>query len=198
MPVILMGETHTGRLPMLRERATMLATMNVLAQIGPRDNEQWPWGWVGLGLLCLVLLLVLIWVGKVFGLWIQALFAGAKVTLRELIGMRLRKVDSRQIVLSKIQAVRRAGRPDQPSRKPLPGRRARAASGRGADCLRPREHPADVEDGHGHRPGRARHPRCRADLGQSQGHRLPQPGQRTRRPSTRWPRMAFSSRPRHE
>ena len=63
---------------------------------------------MGLGLLCLVLLLVLIWVGKVFGLWIQALFAGAKVTL-ELIGMRLQKVDSRQIVLSKIQAVRSPG-----------------------------------------------------------------------------------------
>jgi uncharacterized protein YqfA (UPF0365 family) len=43
---------------------------------------------------------------QIFGLWIQALFAGAKVTIRQLIGMKLRKVDSRLIVLSKIQAVR--------------------------------------------------------------------------------------------
>jgi uncharacterized protein YqfA (UPF0365 family) len=43
---------------------------------------------------------------QVLGLWIQALFAGAKVTIRQLIGMKLRKVDSRLIVLSKIQAVR--------------------------------------------------------------------------------------------
>jgi uncharacterized protein YqfA (UPF0365 family) len=42
---------------------------------------------------------------KFFRLWIQALFAGAKVKLSELIGMWLRKVDPRTIVVSKITAV---------------------------------------------------------------------------------------------
>ncbi|MFW6133296.1 MAG: flotillin-like protein FloA, partial [Planctomycetota bacterium] len=44
-------------------------------------------------------------VAQVFGLWFQALFAQARISLRELIGMRFRKVDPRIIVLSKIQAV---------------------------------------------------------------------------------------------
>ena len=39
-------------------------------------------------------------------LWIQALFSGAKVSLFELIGMRLRKIDPRTIVLSRIRAVK--------------------------------------------------------------------------------------------
>jgi uncharacterized protein YqfA (UPF0365 family) len=38
-------------------------------------------------------------------LWLQAHFSGAKVTLSELIGMWLRKVDMRTIVLSKITAI---------------------------------------------------------------------------------------------
>ncbi len=39
-------------------------------------------------------------------LWIQALFSGAKVALWDLIGMRLRKIDPRTIVLSRIRAVK--------------------------------------------------------------------------------------------
>src|SRR5690606_38168771 len=39
-------------------------------------------------------------------LWIQALFSGAKVSLFELIVMRLRKIDPRTIVLSRIRAVK--------------------------------------------------------------------------------------------
>ncbi|MEJ2648827.1 MAG: flotillin-like protein FloA [Sedimentisphaerales bacterium] len=42
---------------------------------------------------------------KVAGLWLQAYFSRADVKLTELIGMRLRKVDSRTIVLSKITAI---------------------------------------------------------------------------------------------
>lgn len=42
---------------------------------------------------------------KFFRLWIQAVFAGAKVRLSELIGMWLRRVDPRTIVVSKITAV---------------------------------------------------------------------------------------------
>jgi uncharacterized protein YqfA (UPF0365 family) len=59
-----------------------------------------------IAVLCLGALIMLVIVGHLFGLWVQALFAGAKVTIAQLIGMKLRKVDSQTIVLSKIQAVR--------------------------------------------------------------------------------------------
>lgn len=41
-----------------------------------------------------------------FGLWIQALFSGAQIGLFSLVGMRIRKVNSRLIVTSKIMAVK--------------------------------------------------------------------------------------------
>ncbi len=62
-------------------------------------------GWVIIAVLVVAALLILALVAQVFGLWFQALFAHANVSLRELIGMRFRKVDPRIIVLSKIQAV---------------------------------------------------------------------------------------------
>jgi uncharacterized protein YqfA (UPF0365 family) len=68
--------------------------------------QEIPWHWIILVVVLLGLFLILILVGQMFGIWIQALFAGAKVSLRELIGMKLRKVDPRLIVLAKIQAVR--------------------------------------------------------------------------------------------
>jgi len=72
-----------------------------------KNSDSWSvWAWVLLIAAILFALLFLILVGHIFGLWVQALFAGAKVTIRELIGMKLRKVDPRLIVLSKIQAVR--------------------------------------------------------------------------------------------
>jgi len=51
----------------------------------------------------LIFLLVL---GNFLGLWIQALFSGAQVGLFSLVGMRLRKVNSRLIVNSKIMGVK--------------------------------------------------------------------------------------------
>ena len=53
-------------------------------------------------IVCFVIFLV---VAQFFGLWIQAFSASAGVTMWDLIGMRLRKVDARQIVLNKIAAV---------------------------------------------------------------------------------------------
>ncbi|KPK85813.1 MAG: hypothetical protein AMJ81_02665 [Phycisphaerae bacterium SM23_33] len=61
--------------------------------------------WIGIGAVSLVVLILFLVVAKFFTLWVQALFAKAKVTLGELIGMALRKVDARVIVLSKIRAV---------------------------------------------------------------------------------------------
>ena len=61
---------------------------------------------IGGGIIVLLILVVLgFMIAQVVGLWIQAVFAHAKVGLGELIGMRLRKVDPRVVVFSKIQAV---------------------------------------------------------------------------------------------
>ncbi|MCE5279275.1 MAG: flotillin-like protein FloA [Planctomycetaceae bacterium] len=65
------------------------------------------WWLIGIFLVMGVVLLIMFAVAlSVLSLWVQALFARAKVTLGELIGMKLRKVDPRTIVLSKIQVVR--------------------------------------------------------------------------------------------
>lgn len=74
-------------------------TLSILAAISPGI-------WVPLLLLGLVVFVILIMFGPLFGLWIQALSAKAGVGVLELIGMRLRKVNPRLIVLSRIQAIR--------------------------------------------------------------------------------------------
>ena len=63
------------------------------------------WIWVVVAVPALIVLVVLLIVMQFFALWVQALFAKAKVGFGELIGMKLRKVDPRVIVLSKIRAV---------------------------------------------------------------------------------------------
>jgi len=62
-------------------------------------------GIVALFVLGAVALVVLLLVLKFARLWLQAFFSRADVKLSELIGMWLRKVDARTIVLSKITAV---------------------------------------------------------------------------------------------
>ena len=57
----------------------------------------------GFGVAALVVMFI---VAQFFGLWLQAFMSNASVTLFDLIGMRLRKVDARVIVLSKIQSVK--------------------------------------------------------------------------------------------
>ena len=51
-------------------------------------------------------LFLFILVGNVLSLWLQAWISDASVSIPELIGMRLRKVDPRVIVLSRIRAVK--------------------------------------------------------------------------------------------
>lgn len=53
-------------------------------------------------IVCIVMFLIL---AKFLGLWIQAKFSRADIKMAELIGMWLRKVDSRTIVQSKITAI---------------------------------------------------------------------------------------------
>lgn len=61
-----------------------------------------------MGLLVVVgigVFLLLIFLASFLRLWLQAYFSRANIKFSELIGMRLRKVDSRTIVLSKITAI---------------------------------------------------------------------------------------------
>ncbi len=53
-----------------------------------------------------ILLIVGIMALNFLNLWIQALLSGARVSIFDLIGMKLRKVDPRTIVLSRIRAVK--------------------------------------------------------------------------------------------
>ena len=59
-----------------------------------------------LGILGFILLVIIALVAPMISLWLQALFASAGVSIGSLIGMRLRKVNPKVIVLSRIQAVR--------------------------------------------------------------------------------------------
>jgi uncharacterized protein YqfA (UPF0365 family) len=56
--------------------------------------------------IAFILLIVGIMALNFINLWIQALLSGAKVSILDLIGMKLRKVDPRTIVLSRIRAVK--------------------------------------------------------------------------------------------
>ncbi|HAU38519.1 MAG TPA: hypothetical protein DCX07_12490 [Phycisphaerales bacterium] len=62
--------------------------------------------WVLIALAGVVVIVFLALFMPLFGLWLQALAAHAGVGIRDLIGMRLRKVNPHVIVLSRIQAVR--------------------------------------------------------------------------------------------
>ncbi len=57
-----------------------------------------------IGLLVLIIMIAVMF--QFLGLYIRAFFSGAHVSFRELIGMRLRKVDATTIVISRIQAMR--------------------------------------------------------------------------------------------
>ncbi len=63
--------------------------------------------YIGLGIAGAIVLLVLFFiVASFFNLYIQALFSGARVGITDLIGMKLRKVDARVVVYSRIRAVK--------------------------------------------------------------------------------------------
>ena len=60
--------------------------------------------WAILIIVAIALLLVFFFLSRFIGLWVQALVSGAKVSLGALVGMWLRKVNPRTIVLSRIQS----------------------------------------------------------------------------------------------
>jgi uncharacterized protein YqfA (UPF0365 family) len=61
--------------------------------------------YIGIGVLLLILLVVLIFVLRFLNLWIQAYFSKAQISLFELVGMSLRKINPSVIVRAKISAV---------------------------------------------------------------------------------------------
>jgi uncharacterized protein YqfA (UPF0365 family) len=67
-------------------------------------------GWniytIALIVIGVVMLVILLIMAQFFRLWLQAYMSNADVAITDLIGMRLRKVDSTSIVLSKIQLVK--------------------------------------------------------------------------------------------
>src|SRR5579859_2781395 len=63
--------------------------------------------WVaGLVIVVIIILVMLVLVGQFIGLWVRSWASGAHVGLIELMGMRIRKVNTLQIVNSRIQAHR--------------------------------------------------------------------------------------------
>ena len=146
------------------------------------------------GIAALVFLFVFL---KFFGLWFRALLSGAPVEPGATGGHVDPPGAARAIVDSRIMLTK-AGMDidsDQLETHYLAGGnvlrvvKALIAANRA-------NIPLDFKQGHGHRPGRPRRARRRADQRQPQGHRLPQPGPAAGPPSTRWPRTASSSRPR--
>ncbi len=64
-------------------------------------------GWmIATGIIGLTVLTLLIVLAQFFRLWLQAFMSNADVSILDLIGMRLRKVDSTTVVLCKIQLVK--------------------------------------------------------------------------------------------
>jgi uncharacterized protein YqfA (UPF0365 family) len=64
------------------------------------------WQWIVAIVLIVLVFIFLIVIGQFFGMWLQAFMSRAGVSIADLIGMRLRKVESRVVVLSKIRAVK--------------------------------------------------------------------------------------------
>jgi len=86
----------------------LVSLMNALAMMFDllAQESKLPLGWIA-GVVGGAVLLVVLYVLLQFaGLWIQAFFSKAGVRMPDLIGMRLRKVDARTIVTSKIRAVK--------------------------------------------------------------------------------------------
>jgi uncharacterized protein YqfA (UPF0365 family) len=83
----------------------MLMTLLAQADVPAESGGLSPFVWVIIALGGLVALVFLALILPLFSLWLQALAARAKVTIVDLIGMRLRKVNPSVIVLSRIQAV---------------------------------------------------------------------------------------------
>ena len=89
---------------MISAQVTMLA-LSLVAQRTTETGSPDVIRWVLLGILAIVLLVIGIAVIAYFGLWLQAYMAGAKISLFQIIAMRLRKVNPGVIVRARIMGV---------------------------------------------------------------------------------------------
>jgi uncharacterized protein YqfA (UPF0365 family) len=83
---------------------TLANLLPVLASNG--ETSDFPWHIIFIVFFGIVLLVLLAIFAQFIGLYIQAMVSGASVGFMDLLGMRLRKVNLRGIVLSRIQAIR--------------------------------------------------------------------------------------------
>jgi len=79
--------------------------MNMLAQGGGTSGTTVAFIIGGI-LLALLVLVIIVVIGQFISLYIQAMLSNAHVGLLQIIGMRLRKVDVRQVVYGRIRAVK--------------------------------------------------------------------------------------------
>lgn len=77
----------------------------VLGALTLAKSEEFPWSYLLIAFFLLVGILVAIFLFKYFILWLQAFFSKADISIFELVGMTLRKVNPSVIVRSKIMAV---------------------------------------------------------------------------------------------
>ena len=71
--------------------------------------------WIAVAVVVIIVCLVfMVLIANFIGLYVQALFSGAKVSFIELFGMRMRKVNGRTIVNARIQATRAGLKISQP------------------------------------------------------------------------------------
>jgi uncharacterized protein YqfA (UPF0365 family) len=84
--------------PEFAQRLSIADLMTTLA------ISDWQLAVLAIGVLAVLVIAAL--GGQLFNLYLQALFSDVKVTMIDLIGMRLRKVDARIVVYSRIRAVK--------------------------------------------------------------------------------------------
>ncbi len=80
----------------------MLPSLTVLAQAKTSDVALW----IVFGIVGLVVFIVIIFLLQFISLYIQALTSNARVGMWDMIGMKLRKVDIRTVVINRIRAVK--------------------------------------------------------------------------------------------
>lgn len=95
--------TVTGMLVVAAASSPVLAAP-VLAQSGPSASTTIMWVVIGVVLLVFFFLFIFLW--QFVSLWIQAWTSNARVALTDMIGMKLRKVDMRTVVINRIRAVK--------------------------------------------------------------------------------------------
>jgi len=76
-----------------------------VAILRPTIAQVNPFVWVYLAVVVLAMLIFWLFFVRVFGLWLRAFLARAPISVPQLVGMILRKVDAKEIVRLKIMAV---------------------------------------------------------------------------------------------